>query len=295
LGSEKVIVKKLKNIPVKAFLFAAALIYIIPLLIMLTNSFMSQKEVARNYSAEYDLFDNDLKGQTHYAEYNLITENITLEQYNTLLFKTPMYLGLFLNSLKLTLPIVLTQVVIGSAAAYGFTLWKSRFKEILFCVYIIVMVLPFQATLVSNYIMADKLGILNTRLSIILPWGFNPFAVFIMRQSMKGMSYSVFEAAQIDGANHLRRFIHMALPLSKGGAASLIILSFADCWAMAEHPMIFLKDAAIEPLSVTLFKIGQGNMGLIFAASVFYMLPVVWLFLYGQEYFERGVKLSALK
>jgi multiple sugar transport system permease protein len=289
------IIKKLKNILVKAFLFVVALIYIIPLLIMLTNSFMSQKEVTRNYSTEYDLFDNDLKGQTHYAEYNLIPKNITLEQYDTLLFKTPIYLELFLNSLKLTIPIVLMQVVIGSAAAYGFTVWRSRFKEILFCAYIIVMVLPFQATLVSNYIMADKLGILNTHLSIILPWGFSPFAVFIMRQSMKGMSYSVFEAAQIDGANHFQRFIYIALPLSKGGIASLIILSFADCWAMVEQPMIFLKDASMEPLSVTLFKIGRGNMGLIFAASVFYMLPVVWLFLYGQEYFERGVKLSALK
>ena len=156
-------------------------------------------------------------------------------------------------------------------------------------------VLPFQATLVSNYIMADTLGILNTHSSIILPSGFSPFAVFIMRQSMKSIPNAVYEAAQIDGAGHLRRFIFIALPLSKGGVASLAILSFADCWSMVEQPMIFLRDSALEPLSVMLFKIGQGNIGLIFAASVFYMLPVVWIFLYGQEHLERGVKLSALK
>ena len=112
---------------------------------------------------------------------------------------------------------------------------------------------------------------------------------------MMGIPSSVFEAAQIDGASHWRRFIHIALPMSKGGIASLAILSFADCWAMVEQPMIFLKDASMEPLSVMLSKIGQDNIGLIFAASVFYMLPVVWIFLYGQEHFEQGVKLSALR
>jgi multiple sugar transport system permease protein len=116
-----------------------------------------------------------------------------------------------------------------------------------------------------------------------------------MRQSMKSVPYSVYEAAQIDGAGHFRRFIHIALPLSKPGIAALVILSFADAWGMVEHPMIFLRDSALEPLSVMLYRIGQGNMGLILAASVFYMLPVVWIFLYGQEHLERGINLSALK
>ena len=287
--------KKLKNIPAKMPLMCIALLYIIPILVVFTNSLMSQAEISRNYGAVYDVFDHELRGQTHYAEYSLIPENITLEQYNTLLFKTPVYLDLFLNSLRLALPIVLLQVLAGTLAAYGFVAWQSRYKEIFFCLYIIVMVLPFQATLVSNYIMADRMGILNTQLSIILPWGFSPFAAFIMRQSMKGIPYSVYEAAMIDGAGQLRRFFHIALPLSKAGLAALVILSFADAWAMVEHPMIFLKDSAKEPLSVMLFIIGQENIGLIFAASVFYMLPAVWIFLYGQEHLEQGVRLSALR
>jgi len=287
--------KKLKNIPVKTLLIAFALLYIIPLLIIFTNSFMSQGEISRHYSSVYDAFDSGLQGQTHYVEYQLIPDLISLDQYGTLLFKTPMYLDLFLNSLKLTLPIVIMQTVIGAAAAYGFTVWRFRFKEIVFCVYIIVMVLPFQATLVSNYIMADKIGILNTHLSIILPTGFSPFAVFIMRQSMKDIPKPIFEAAAMDGASHFQRFTRIALPLSKGGLASLMILSVADCWAMVEQPMIFLKDTSAEPLSVLLSQIGRQNIGLIFAASVFYMLPVVWLFLYGQEHFEQGIKLSALR
>ena len=286
---------KLKFLTGRTLLLFIAALYVIPILMIFTNSFMAQGEINRNYGAVYDLFDHDLIDRMHYVEYSLVPENITFEQYNTLLFKTPVYLSLFVNSLRLTLPIILMQVLIGSLAAYGFTMWRSRFREILYCVYIIVMVLPFQATLVSNYIMADRLDILNTHLSIILPWGFGPFAVFIMRQCMKGIPHSIYEAAQIDGTGHVRRFFHIALPLSKAGAAALIILGFADAWAMVEHPMIFLKDSLMEPLSVALFKIGQENVGLVFAASIFYMLPVVWIFLYGQEYLERGVRLSALR
>ncbi|MCL2400610.1 MAG: carbohydrate ABC transporter permease [Defluviitaleaceae bacterium] len=279
----------------KIFLVALAFIYIIPLLIIFTNSFMSMGEIARNYGATHDYFDHELIGQISWVQYKLIPEIITLSQYHTLLFKTPMYLDFFINSIRLTLPIVIMHIVIGSTAAYGFMVWQSRFKEIIFCAYIIVMVLPFQATLVPNFIMADALGILNTHASIILPLGFSPFAVFIMRQCMKGIPVNIFEAAQIDGANHAQQFFHIAMPMAKGGAASLIILTFADSWAMVEHPMVFLRDSALEPLSVVLYRIGQDNIGLIFAASVFYMLPMIWIFLYGQEYFEQGVKLSALK
>jgi len=279
----------------KIFLVALALIYIVPLLIIFTNSFMSASEIGRNYGALYDYFDHSQFGQISYVRYSLIPEMLTFSQYHTLLFQTPMYLVFFMNSVRLTLPIVLMHIAIGSAAAYGFTTWKSRSNEIIFCTYIIVMVLPFQATLVPNFIMADTLGILNTHGSIVLPIGFSPFAVFIMRQSMKGIPHSIFEAAQIDGAGNFRRFCYIALPMAKGGAASLVILTFADSWAMVEHPMVFLRDSALEPLSVVLYRIGQGNIGLIFAASVFYMLPMVWIFLYGQEYFEQGVKLSALK
>ena len=283
------------NIGIKAFLIAFAFIYIIPLMIIFTNSFMSMGEIARNFGDTYDFFDHELIGQISYVRYRLIPERISLSQYHTLLFRTPMYLDHFMNSVRLTLSIVVMHVLVGSLTAYGFTAWQSRFKEVIFCVYIIVMVLPLQATLVPNYIMADTLGILNTHRSIILPLGFSPFAVFIMRQSMKGIPHSVLEAAQMDGANHFRQFIYIALPMSKSGVAALVILTFADSWAMVEHPMVFLRDSALEPLSVVLYRIGQGDIGLIFAASVFYMLPMIWIFLYGQEYFEQGVKLSALK
>jgi multiple sugar transport system permease protein len=273
-----------------------ALLYICPLLIIATNSFMSRGEIARNYSASYDRFDYEKMQaeEVHYVEYSLIPDRISFDQYNSLI-ASPEFLDLFVNSFRITLPILALQLFTGMTAAYGFAAWRSRFKELIFCVYIILMLLPFQATLVSNYIIADRLNILNTHLSIILPWGVSPFAAFIMRQSVRGIPASIFEAAEIDGAGHLRRFALIAVPMVKGGLASLAILVFTDCWAMVEQPMIFLRDQAKEPLSLLLSQLGQNNIGLIFAASVIYMLPAVWVFLYGQEYFEQGVKLSALR
>ncbi len=260
-----------------------------------TNSFMSQAEISRHYSDKYTAFDYERRDEIHYAEYKLIPDKFTLAQYDTLLLKTPKYLDLFLNAVKLTLPAVFFQIIIGSLCAYGFTISHFRYKELLFCVYIIVMILPYQATLVPNYLIAEKMGLLNHHLSIILPAIFSPFAVFIMRQSMKSIPKDIFHAADMDGANHFHKFIYIALPLTKGGVASLFILSFTEYWSMVELPMILLRDADKAPLSLFLLKIGQDNMGLIFAASFFYMLPVIWIFLYGNEYFEEGVKLSALK
>jgi multiple sugar transport system permease protein len=288
-------IKKYKFLPITLLLIGIAAVYILPFMIIFTNSLMTQHEIERNYSEHYTLFDYPLTEILHYAQYCLIPRNISLEQYHTLFIKTPMYIDLFINSVKITLPIVLFQIVVATLASYGFIVCQFRFKEVLFCIYIIVMVLPFQATLVPNYIIVSKLGLLNTHLSIILPAVFNPFAVFILRQSMKSIPTDIFNAAQLDGATHIQRFLHIAAPLSKGGIASLFILSFIDCWGIVEAPMVFIHDAVKEPLSVFLSKIGSDDIGLVFAASFFYMIPAIWIFIYGQSYFEQGIKLSALK
>lgn len=288
-------VNALAGLAIRLLLLAFALLYAIPLLIIVTHSLMSGAEIARHFGSVYDVFDYDRLGQVSYVRYQLIPERITLSQWRTLLFATPVYLNHLLNSLRLSLPIVGLQVVVGATAAYGFTVWQWRFKEWLFGLYMIVMVLPFQATLVPNFIMVERLGLLGTHAGIILPWGFNPFAVFIMRQSMREIPHSVLEASQLDGASHWQRFCHVVMPLSKGGVSALVLLTFADSWGMVEQPMVFLREQALAPLSVVLHHMGQGEVGLIFAASVFYMLPMVWLFLYGQAYFEQGIKLSALK
>jgi multiple sugar transport system permease protein len=157
------------------------------------------------------------------------------------------------------------------------------------------MLMPFQVTLVPNYLVADKLGLLNSYGAIVLPGIFASFGVFLMRQFMSSIPDAYMEAVKIDGAGQLRAFIHIALPLVKPGIAALILLSFVDNWNMVEQPILFLTEPIRQPLSVYLTNIAEGARGVAFAASVLYMTPMVLIFLYGEEHLVEGIQMSGIK
>lgn len=180
-------------------------------------------------------------------------------------------------------------------AAYAFSQLRFRLREPLFFAYIVVMLMPFQVTLVPNYIMANSLGLLNSEWSIILPGMFNAFGVFLMRQFMQVVPYSYIEAARMDGAGHLRILLTIVLPMCRSGIAALAVLAFIDNWNMVEQPLIFLKDAIKQPLSVYLAYISEDDIGLAFAASVIYMLPAILLMLHAEKELVEGVQLSGVK
>lgn len=102
------------------------------------------------------------------------------------------------------------------------------------------------------------------------------------------------EAAKIDGCSLIQIFFKIVLPLSKGGIASLAILSFIDNWNMVEQPLIFLKDANKYPLSIYLSNVNKGELGIAFAAGVIYMLPMLLMFLYGENYLVEGISHSVI-
>jgi multiple sugar transport system permease protein len=141
----------------------------------------------------------------------------------------------------------------------------------------------------------DRLGLLNHSASIILPGVFGAFGVFLLRQFMLHIHSAFIEAAKMDGAGYLRIFVSVALPMVKPGIAALIVLLFVDYWNMVEQPLIFLQDAAVQPLSVFLSRIQEDALGVSFAVSVVYMMPMVLLFLSAERYFIEGIQLSGVK
>jgi multiple sugar transport system permease protein len=157
------------------------------------------------------------------------------------------------------------------------------------------MLMPFQVTLVPNYIIADKLGIIGSYLSIILPGIFSAFGVFLLRQFMAYIPNEYCEAARIDGANHFEIYTRVILPMTKTGVAALAILVFMDNWNMVEQPIIFLKEQMKYPLSVYLSKVNRNETGIAFASSTLYMLPMVLVFLYGENYLVEGIQLTGIK
>jgi len=267
---------------------AIVVIYMAPLIVTFTNSFMSSKEVERNYDVSWN-------EENEYVDMNVVPEKVTLSQYAELLFDSPVYLNMFWNSAKITVPIVLGQIIVSTMAAYAFTVLKFKGKELLFFIYIIVMLLPLQVTLMPNYIVADWLDITDSYLAIILPGIFNPFGVFLLRQFMKSMPDAYMEAAQIDGAGHSRIFLSIIVPMIKPGIAATAMLTLLDYWNLVDQAIIFIQDAEKQPLSTFLAQINNGDIGLAFAGSCFYAIPMLLVLLYGQEHLKQDIAITGIK
>ena len=268
-----------------------AVIYIFPLFITFTNSLMSQNEVSSNYSTVGNIFHQGEK----FIDMHFIPQNVTFSQYSYLLLQSPVYLNMFWNSVKIAVPIVAGQLLVSSMAAYAFTVLRFKCKEILFFIYIIVMLLPLQVTLMPNYIVADLFHMTNSYWAIILPGVFNPFGVFLLRQFMKMIPEAYIESAQMDGAGHIRIFSGIVLPMVKSGLAATAMLTFIDYWNLVDQAIIFIRDNQAQPLSLFLARISREQIGVAFAGSCFYVLPVLIILFYGQDYLKDGIRLSGLK
>ena len=267
-----------------------ALLFLTPIVLTITNSFMTSAEIASNYGTVFAINSNG--GKVYIAErvnLKFIPDIVSFSQYITVLFKSPEYLLKFWNSVVLVGPIVLFQLIVASLASYGFARYTGKIRAVIFFSYVILMLMPYQVTLVPNYLVSNWLGILDTYWAIWLPGIFSPFAVFLLTKFMKRIPESMIEAAQIDGAGEWQIYRRICLPLCKGAICSAAILVFIDYWNMVEQPLILLADGEKHPLSVFLSKINSGEVGLAFAVATIYMVPTLLVFLYGEEYLVDGI------
>ena len=264
-----------------AVLVTFAFLFLFPTVFTVTNSFMSTTEITANYGKIFSGLGAAGGGGRVFIG----------EQVN--LLTSPEYLLKFWNSVIYVLPIVLFQLAVAAGASYSFARVDTKFRSAVFFIYIILMLMPYQVTLVPNYLVIDRLNLMNTRWAIILPGIFSPFSVFILTKFMKRIPSSVVEAAKLDGAGELSIFFRIFLPLCRSTLYSVAILVFIDYWNMVEQPLILLKDEELYPLSVFLSKINQGDTGVALAIAVIYMVPPVLLFLYSEDYLIDGISYSA--
>ena len=214
---------------------------------------------------------------------------VTFSQYITVLLKSPDYLLKFWNSIILVVPIVIFQLVVAVFAAYGFTRAKGKLSAIVFFAYIILMMMPYQVTLVPNYLVLQWMNLLDTNWAIWLPGIFSPFSVYLITKYMKRIPVSLLEAARIDGAGEWQVFAKICVPICKGIITSCAILVFIDYWNMVEQPLLFFTNTDKYPLSIFLSKINSQEVGLAFAVATIYMIPSLLIFLYGEEQLVEGI------
>ena len=283
-----IFVRRLKKGLLLLFLIILAVAVWFPLAFLLGGSFMGTQEVLQKLGPVL----GDMKG---FASWSLIPQYPTLRPYVELLLDSPQFFVMFWNSVRLTAGVLFGQMIVGVPAAWGFARYDFPGKGALFTLYIVLMLMPFQVTMVSNYLVLNRLSLLDTHMGIILPAVFSTFPVFIMYRFFRGIPRSLIESARLDGASEWQIFWRIGLPLGSAGVMSAMVLSFLECWSMIEQPMTFLKNRSLWPLSLYLPDIAADRAGLALAASVTALIPAILVFLYGQTYLEQGIIATALK
>lgn len=280
--------KKISSAFIKIILLAVGGIFCAPVLFLLSGSVMSRYEL--NQSLMPLMADQDkLITWAFFPRYP------TFQHYLRILFQTPQFFVVFWNSMKIVCLVLAGQLFVAVPAAWAFAVHPFKGRKLLFTLYIVLMLMPFQVTMLSSYLVLNKLELLNTHGAIILPAVFSAFPVFLIYRDFCNLPKGLIEAARIDGAGEWMIFRKVGLPLASGGILSAGVLGFLEYWSLIEQPMAFLEDQMLWPLSLYLPEIGPEQAGYSFVAAVITLVPAVFVFLAGREYLEQGITASAVK
>jgi multiple sugar transport system permease protein len=207
---------------------------------------MTASEISANYGSIFA--QNNSGGKVYVSEFvnlKFIPDMVTFSQYATVLFKSPEYLMKFWNSVIYVVPIVIFQLLVASLASFGFARYRGRVKQLIFFIYIVLMLMPYQVTLVPNFMVSSELGIIGTRWAIWLPGIFSPFAVYMLTKYMRRIPYSLYEAASIDGASRIKRIWHITLPTIRPTIATLLILAVGGILSTGFEQQLLMGNNAI--------------------------------------------------
>ncbi|MCI8518433.1 MAG: carbohydrate ABC transporter permease [Hungatella sp.] len=225
----------------------------------------------------------------------LIPSYLSAEALEELLIRSPGFFVMFWNSCIQVIPMTAGQFLIAAPAAWALARFRFPGRGQLFGLYVLLMVLPFQVTQVSNYLVLDRLKILDSHLAMILPGIWSTLPVYIMAKSFEGIPDALVEAAYLDGAGERDTFLRIGLPLGYPGIATALMLSFVDGWNALEQPVTYLKDKSLWPISLYLPDIAKDKAAVAFAAAFITCLLPILVYLNCQEELEQGVAASGLK
>lgn len=212
-----------------------------------------------------------------------------------LLLDTPEFFVMLSNSLYQVGFQLLGQLLAGAPAAWALSRLNFKGRSALLCIYIILMLIPFQVTMAPSYFVFSRLGIMDSALAVILPGAFSAFAVFIMVKGFDAVPKALLEAASLDGAGYFKSFLLIGLPIGAPGILAAMILGFLEAWNAIEQPLTFLQNKTLWPLALYLPQISAEAIGLAMAGSVMTLLPAALLFLLFQKYLELGIQAGGIK
>lgn len=267
-----------------------ALVILLPVVMTAIYSFFSPAEI-KAFMGTRGSYDAGA-----FMQIKLAPSMFSLSQYYNILIEDMTILRYFVNSAMYAAAILLGQALLIPMMAYALSRFRFPGRDAIFFVVIMLMLLPFQVTMVPNVLTLRTLGLLDTAWAVILPMTVAPFYIFLLRQYMVSLPGDMLEAAQIDGAGTWRCFIHVVLPVCRPVLGAAVALSFADCWNLVEQPLTYLTTRTdLYPLSVVFNQLTEKSTGVEFAGAALYTLPALCIYLYFQADILEGVQLTELK
>lgn len=205
----------------------------------------------------------------------------------------------FLNTVIVSVCQVALTVVVATLAGYALSRLNFRGRELVFVLCLVGAFVPVEAMVIPMYSIAKGLGLMSTYQGIFLPFGFSPFAIYLMRQSFRSLPMATFESAQLDGAGQWKSFWHVGLPGVRPALASLILIQFIGSWSNYFWPLVAMQDPRRQVAQVAVAGYADNAntplYGEIFAASVLLTVPLVVLALALQKHYVAGLASSGLK
>jgi multiple sugar transport system permease protein len=203
----------------------------------------------------------------------------------------------YLNSIIVTVSVTVGQILISSLAAFAFARLRFRGRDALFLAYLATLMIPFPVTLIPNFLIIKNLGWYDTFLALIVPGFFSVFSTFLLRQYYRGIPLDLDEAARMDGASSLRIWRQVIAPLSGPVLATLAIFTFQGTWNEFLWPLVVTTSESMRtiPLGLAAF-VGQYSTAwnLLMAGAVIALLPVLIVYILGQNWFVRGIALTGM-
>lgn len=259
-------------------LLIGALITLVPFIWMLSTSF---KDIADVFKYPPTFFGKTFKWQNY--------PNV---------LETMDFLGMLKNTVIVTLVVAFGQLLTSSMAGFAFSYLDFRGREAIFNIFLFAIMIPFHVMLIPTFVIMKNMKLLNTLWSLILPCIISPLGIFMMRQSYMSTPRSLGEAAEIDGCSKLGIWWRIYLPLTKPTLATLAIFSFMQSWNDFIRPLIFLNSNQKMTLTLGLYNmIGNyaTDWGLMMAAVIMSILPVLIFYLALQDFFVEGIAMTGLK
>ena len=281
-------IKRLKTLPVYVLMAVICAVVIFPVFLAVILPLQASDELAKTLGPLMNF-------NGKYSEIDYIAQFPTLENFKELLIYSPDFYKVFWNSLFITGTILLFQTLTAVPAAWAFARFRFKWKKLLFDIYVIFMLIPFQVTMLSQYLVIDGMKLMNTRLAVILPAIFSTFPVFLIYRGFADIPRDVADSAKIDGANEWQVLRYIGHRMGRSGILACIVLSFLDLWNMVEQPLTFLKNKRLFPLSLYLPMLSADKGEMMLAAAIVTLIPAAFVFIIGQEELEQGIIASALK